>query len=121
MTSNIIAVPPFSGNKENQPKSKNQALSVKPSAYVNTEIGTPIKHSNVKEMIQRLLTCDRIIAVPTRVQSYTVLELAKELDITPLQIMQLRTSSWRHEKLAWRIRLPLITLYCGTKFYKPKQ
>ncbi len=73
---------------------------------------------SVREMVNKFLTCDRMVLKPTRVLAYTIEGLAKELGITPLQVKNLMVVS----QDAWRTSAPklnsfLIELYCRTKFY----
>jgi hypothetical protein len=120
MTTRIISVPPSSdngGDKQKQQKHKNQGLPVEPEAYRNT--GQYVKHSNAKEMIRRLLTCERVVSVPTRVRSFTISELAKELDVAQVHLKQLTPEFYKQR--AWKINPPLIKLYCSTKFYEPRR
>ena len=129
MTKGIISVLPFSGNiekieeKENQPKNENQELSVKSDIHRRKKrkrkISSPVEYSNAKKMIEKFLTCDRIISVPTRIPPFTATELAAKLNITPEQLRRLRISLWCYKKLMWHINLPLIGLYCSTRFYEP--
>lgn len=51
----------------------------------------------------------------TRVRAYTVEELAKKLDMTPEELEELKFLYF-YEKMANKISLPLIRLYCATKF-----
>jgi hypothetical protein len=72
-----------------------------------------------RNMVNKFLTCDREILVPTRVAGYTVVELARALKVTPENIIQLRTMTqdyWR--KVRGRINLKLISLFLNTKFYE---
>lgn len=71
-------------------------------------------------MIEELLTRDRVILIPTKIPGFTVSELARELNITTSELAKLRVlSCWYSKEAAWRINLPLISLYCSTKFYEP--
>lgn len=116
VTDDIIAVPLFTGNKKAQHKNGTQALHTKSDAYAG--IGSYLKHSNAKEIIKKLLTCDRVISISTRISSFTILELANELNITSEELRQVRIASWCYRKLARRINLSLIILYCSTRFYE---
>lgn len=126
MTKGIISVPPFSGNidkKENQPKNKNQELSVKSDIHERErkkgKIGSPVEYSNAKKMLKKLLTCDRITSVSTRIPHFTTEELAAKLNITQGELKLLLISPWCYRKLIGRINLLLVSLYCSIKFYEP--
>lgn len=126
MTEDIIAVSPFSGNKEdeekkeNGPKNNNRSTSFECISFQSGAYRF-VKSSNARLMIERLLTQERVILVPTKVANFTVLELAKELEIMPLELERLYRSAWYCKKIMGRINLPLVKLYCSTKFYDPTE
>lgn len=122
MTDDIISVPLFSGNtnkkgdkenEEKQQKYKNRGLSAESEEYGN--IGSYVEYSNAKEMIKKLLTCERMVPILTRVPSFTILELAKELDIAPVHLKHLAPDFY--EQMAWKINPLLVRLYCSTRFF----
>lgn len=120
MTKRIISVPPSSdngGDKRKQQQHENQGLPVEPEAYRN--IGQYVRYSNAKEMIKKLLTCERIVSIPTRVSSFTISELAKELNVAQVHLKRLTPEFYK--QMAWKINPPLIRLYCSTKFYEPRR
>ena len=99
MTNNIIAVPLFSDN----------GVYVGKNPY--------IEYPSVKGIINKLLTCDRIILVPTKILKFTELELANKLSITTTQLRQLRGGSQSiYEQTIEKISPLLSNLYCYTKW-----
>ena len=97
MTNNIIAVSLFSDN----------GVYVGKNPY--------IEYPYVKGIINKLLTCDRIILVPTKIPKFTELELANKLNITPKQLRRLQRTQSAYKQIIGKINLLLIELYCGTK------
>ena len=67
-------------------------------------------------MIHKLLTCDRIILVPTKVPKFTELELANKLNIAPTQLKKLQRSQTSYKQVIRKINPLLVELYCGTKW-----
>ena len=49
-----------------------------------------LSFSTTQQIIHRLLTCNRIILQPTVIPAITKLELAKKLNLTPLQLKYLQ-------------------------------
>ena len=120
MTKPIIAAQQFSGNKEIF-LSKHNFSDSSVSTAVFSNRGFYIGYRAAREMVNQLLFLDREILVPTKVPCYSVAELADKLDITLLQANQLKKLSpslWR--KLASKINLQLVRLYCNTKFSERK-
>jgi len=75
-----------------------------------------LNYRTATTMLNQLLTCDREILVPTRVAGYTVVELARALEVLPEEIRWFKKAYWR--KVRSRIALKLVTLYLNTKFYE---
>ena len=88
-----------------------------PNEYRGTRY---LSFSSVQKMLHRLLICDRIILLPTVVPKITELELAKELNITPVQLRLLQALWAFYEKVVKKINRPLINLYCRSALQKPE-
>jgi len=76
-------------------------------------------YRRARAMVNKFLACDREILMPTIVAGYTIVELARELRVTPENIRELRMMSaayWR--RVRSRVNLKLITLFLNTKFYE---
>ena len=108
MTKNIIDGLTLAGNSRN--KSGLVGITKDDAKRLNYRVAIA--------MMNKLLTCDREILVPTRIAGYTVVELAKELEVTPEEISWFKKSYWR--KARSKLALKLVTLYLNTKFYEKK-
>ena len=89
-----------------------------------------LNFQTAQAIIHKLLTCDRIktalndgkVINPAlrnepkiKLAAYTKEELAKKLGITARELNKLKTPS-HYKKMVDKISLPLICLYCATKF-----
>ncbi len=89
-----------------------------------------LNFSTAKKMIHRLLTHDRIKTAldegktmdyvsndkpEIKVRPFAKEELAEKLGISPKELDKLKRPSF-YENMASKISLPLIRLYCSTKF-----
>ena len=85
---------------------------------LETKVGEYINFLTIRKIILQFLTCDRIIFIPTKVSKFTKLELANKLNITPKQLKRLlrSQSSCSYREMIGKINLPLIKLYCSTKW-----
>ena len=69
-------------------------------------------------MIDQLLTRARIKLIPVKCPKYTKKELAKTLNITTKELQNLK-KKYYYKNIAHKINLPLISLYCATKWENP--
>ena len=101
MTTRIVATSQLSGNAIDS-KTRIQHLS-----FLTTQ-----------KMIRRFLSCDRIITAEMRGEKLTIQELASRLSVNPLELeLFIRPISRApYRKTAGKIALPLIKLYCSTKW-----
>ena len=89
-----------------------------------------LNFSTAQKMIHRILTHDRIktalddgkVINPAlnnkpkiRLKAYTKEELAKKIGITPVELEKLKCPDF-YKKMATKISIPLICLYCSIKF-----
>jgi len=89
-----------------------------------------LNFSTAQKLIHRLLTCERIKTdlddgkirglglsnkPEIKIGAYTESELAEKLGIKPKELEKLK-SPYFYEKMANKISLPLIRLYCSSKF-----
>ncbi|MEI8055692.1 MAG: hypothetical protein WCH10_06895 [bacterium] len=87
---------------------KESELEIKTSKY--------LEFLTVRKMIYKFLTRDRIVLVPTKIPKLTELELANKLNITSAQLRRLQKSQASYKQTISKINLPLIKLYCSTKW-----
>lgn len=78
-----------------------------------------LKFTTANHMIDRLLTCNRIKFIPVKYPKYTKKELAKKLGITTKELQNLK-KKYYYKNIAHKINLPLISLYCATKWKNPR-
>ena len=78
-----------------------------------------LSFSSAKKIIHRFLTCDRVILLPTIIPKITESELAKILNITPIQFRHLRKSSMCYKRLAKHVSPLLANLYCSNILQQP--
>ena len=76
-----------------------------------------LKFSTVRKMIFKFLTRDRIIMVPTKVPKFSELDLSQKLNISLVQFRRVQTQTY-YKQIIGQINLPLIDLYCNTKWAK---
>ena len=95
MTKSIIDVLDLAGNGRN--KSGSVGITEDDVKHLNYRTATT--------MMNKLLTCDREILVPTRVGGYTVVELARELEVIPEELRWFKKAYWR--KVRSKIALKL--------------
>ena len=104
MTKRIVTTSQLSGNgvDNRSDKTRTQHLSFR----------------TAQKMIRRFLSCDRIIAAEILDKKLTIQELAKKLSVNPLELEQftIPISSSSYRKTSGKIALPLIKLYCNTKW-----
>lgn len=74
-----------------------------------------INFCTVQKMLNKFLTCDRIVTKEEKRLKYTEKELAELLNITPKALKRLRLP-YHYKAMVSRINLPLIHLYCSTKW-----
>lgn len=79
-----------------------------------------LSFSTAQQIIHRLLTCNRIILRPTVIPRITKQELAKKLNLTPLQLKYLRERPLFYERMVKHTNLPLVSLYCSSVLQEPK-
>jgi hypothetical protein len=93
-----------------------------------------LNFKTAQKMIHKLLTCERIKTdldegrikgiklnneFEVKIKVYTKEELAKKLGITQEEFEKLKSRTF-YENMANKISLPLIRLYCATKFVNEK-
>lgn len=103
MTKVILAAVQASSNHEKEPKDE-------------TRIKGYIEFLTIRKIIYKFLTCDRIILVPTKIPKLTKLKLASKLNITLKQLRRLQRTQSAYKQIIGKINLPLIELYCSTKW-----
>ena len=81
----------------------------------NIKNGKYLNFLTVTQMINRFLTCDRINSKGRKCLKYTEGELAQRLNITLKDLRGLK-SSHAYKTIAKRISVPLVHLYCTTKW-----
>jgi CO/xanthine dehydrogenase Mo-binding subunit len=109
MTKSIIDGLDLAGNGKNKAR----------TLGIEEEDPESVSYRVAKTCINKLLACDREVLVPTRVASYTVDELAKELGIKPDEVRRLRTMTMAYwGKVRGKLNLRLASLYLNTKFYE---
>lgn len=102
-----------------------------PPDKVNTEMVVDKNHnehinnkylsfSTAQQIIHRLLTCNRIILRPTVIPGITKRELAKKLNLTPLQLKYLQERPLFYERMVKYTNLPLVGLYCSSALQELK-
>ncbi len=69
----------------------------------------------VQKMLNKFLTCDRIVKKEERRLKYTEEELAGILNITSKELKRLKLPYF-YKAMVSRINLPLISLFCSTKW-----
>jgi hypothetical protein len=83
-------------------------------AEVNKKSKNHLDFLVARKMIYQLLTCARIILVPTKVLKFTESELSSKLNITVAQLRGVQKSSTFYKNTN-EINLRLVNLYCNTK------
>jgi len=76
-----------------------------------------LKFSTIRKMIFKFLTSDRIIMIPTRVPKFSELELSQKLNISLTQLRRVQTQTC-YKQIIGQVNLPLVNLYCSTKWAK---
>jgi hypothetical protein len=94
------------GNRSNEERSKIEIKIGK-----NKTIGFLV----AQKMLNKFLTCDRIITKEERCLRYSEEELAKKLNITVDGAKRLNFPCF-YKAMASKIKTPLIHLYCSTKW-----
>lgn len=74
-----------------------------------------ISFETVQKMLNKFLTCDRVITKEHRCLKYNEEELAKKLNITLEELKRLKLPYF-YKQMIYRITLPLVRLYCSTKW-----
>lgn len=105
MTDTILATKQLPCNDE---KKAADQIDKKTNNYLN--------FSTVRGMIHRFLTYDRINNIEVVSLKYTKEELAQKLGITLKELKMLETP-YCYRSIARKINLPLINLYCTTKWF----
>lgn len=80
-----------------------------------TRINRTINFLTVQKMINRFLTCDRMVMKEVRCLRYTEWELAEKLNIAPKTLKKLKLP-WFYKATIRRVILSLVRLYCSTKW-----
>jgi len=106
MTKSIVIPKCYSGNLNKKLKTK-----------INKNSTPYLSRRTFNRMIHQFLTCDRIKTAETRHSKYTKQELAKELGISKQELMKPKKTHY-YNKIANKINLPLIRLYCSAKWAK---
>lgn len=109
MTSRILSASRLHGNVRSQ-------LEAGAETYKNPK--DCLSFLTAQKMIKRFLTCDRIITREIVCRKFTEQELAEKLFIglLELDVFVKSPSKIFYRKTAGRVTLPLIRLYCGTKW-----
>ncbi|CAL7960111.1 hypothetical protein GAMM_130028 [Gammaproteobacteria bacterium] len=74
-----------------------------------------LSKETASKMVKKLLNVPSIINTVYKVEKMTVQTLAQKIDITERRILNIYNSKIPHYLLA-KVSLPLIKLYCKTKF-----
>ncbi len=90
----------------NQPENKSNN-STNPSHYLG--------FLSFQKIVCQLLTCNRVVLLPTVIPKITESELTKKLNITLKQFRCLQKSFAFYKKMAKPINDPLVNLYCESK------
>ncbi len=71
-----------------------------------------------QKIIKQFLTCDRVVTVEVRRRKFTKRELAEKLSISQAELEVFIKPSCKafYKKSAGKISLPLVKLYCNTKW-----
>ena len=83
---------------------------------INKKLENYLDFLVTRKMIYQLLTCDRIILVPTKVLKFTESELSSKLNITVAQLRGIQRSNTFYKNTK-EINLRLVNLYCNTKLF----
>lgn len=110
MSGSIVATRSLSGNRSNKESKKIE---------VENDKSKVISFGMVQKMINKFLTCDRVITKEARCLRYTEWELAEKLNITPKMLKSLKVP-YVYKAMVSRITLPLVRLYCSTKWWVQK-
>ena len=91
-------------------------------AKYNKNQSNYVRFLTARKIIERFLNCDRIVSKEIRYRRYTVNELAEKLSISEAELEMLikASSSIFCQRIIGRIILPLIKLYCNTKWVDSK-
>lgn len=108
------------GESNNQPPDKvniEMVVDKNHNEHINNKY---LSFSSAQQIIHRLLTCNRIVLRPTVIPGITKLELAKKLNLTPLQLRYLQERPLFYERMVKYTNLPLVSLYCSSALQEPK-
>jgi hypothetical protein len=69
-------------------------------------------------MVNKFLSCDRLVKIEVRCKKYTAQELANKLSVSLLELEPFTKppSKFCYRKTAGKIDMSLIKLYCSTKW-----
>lgn len=104
----------------NQPQNKANTETAVGNNYNEHISNKYLSFSTAQQMIHRLLTCNRIILRPTVTPGITKRELAKKLNLTPVQLKYLQERPLFYERMVKHTNLPLINLYCSSALQEPR-
>jgi hypothetical protein len=79
-----------------------------------------LSFSTAQQIIHRLLTCNRVVLLPTVIPGVTKRELAKKLNLTPRQLRYLQERPLFYERMVKYTNLPLVSLYCSSALQEPR-
>ncbi len=102
MTKHILSAEQSSSNGDKQPE---------------IDVNRKKKHDflMVQQMINKFLTCERLVKIEVRSFKYTEYELAEKLDISVQELKKLKMFYF-YKSMESKIIYHLICLYCSTKW-----
>ena len=109
MTRGILTTGQSSGNNDRSGNKEKLETKIDGGIHKN------INFLTVQKMINRFLIRDRIVMKEVRCLKYTERELAEKLNITPKTLKKLKLQCFYKATIS-RVTLPLVRLYCSTKW-----